>query len=71
MPFINLTKEQEITIRNGQKISVDELDIDIKKKNFLLNNSDDEYMLCKNKNKLICFFKIKNNFVKPSRVFNL
>ena len=71
LPFINLTKEQEITIRNGQKISLDELDIDIKKKNFLLNNSDDEYMLCKNKNKLICFFKLKNNFVKPSRVFNL
>ena len=71
LPFLNLTNEQEITIRNGQKISLDELDIDIKKKNFLLNNSDDEYMLCKNKNKLICFFKIKNNFVKPSRVFNL
>ena len=71
LPFINLTKEQEITIRNGQKISLDALDIDIKKKNFLLNNSDDVYMLCKNKNKLICFFKIKNNFVKPSRVFNL
>ena len=69
LPFISLTKEQETAMRNGRKISLDELNIDINKKKSLLNNSD-QYMLCKNKNKLICFFKIENNFVKPSRVFN-
>ena len=70
LPFINLTKKQEIAIRNGQKISLDEINIDDKKKISYLINSSDEYMLCKNKNKLICFFKIENNFVKPTRVFN-
>ena len=70
LPFISLTKEQETAMRNGRKISLDELNIDINKKKSLLTNRD-QYMLCKNKNKLICFFKIKNNFVKPSRVFNL
>ena len=69
LPFISLTKEQETAMRNGRKISLDELNIDINKKKSLLTNRD-QYMLCKNKNKLICFFKIKNNFVKPSRVFN-
>ena len=70
LPFINLTKKQEIAIRNGQKISLDEINIEDKKKISYLINSSDEYMLCKNKNKLICFFKIENNFVKPTRVFN-
>ena len=71
LPFINLTKKQETAIRNGQKISLDELNIDNNKKKSLLTKSNDEYMICKNKNKLICFFKIEKNFVKPSRVFNL
>ena len=70
LPFINLTKMQEIDIRNGQKICLDELIEDDKKKFFLIK-SNDSYMICKNKNKPICFFKIENNFVKPTRVFNL
>ena len=71
LPFINLTKKQEIAIRNGQKICLDELIIDDKKKFFFIAKSHDNYMICKNKNKLICFFKIEDNFVKPTRVFNL
>ena len=71
LPFINLTKKQEIAIRYGQKISLDELNIDDKKINSLLVKSNDGYMICKNKNKLICFFKIDNNFVIPTKVFNL
>ena len=71
LPFINLTKKQELAIRNGQKICLDELIVDDKKKNFFLAKSHDDYMICKNENKLICFFKIENNFVKPTRVFNL
>ena len=71
LPFINLTKKQELAIRNGQKICLDELIIDDKKKKFFLAKSHDDYMICKNNNKLICFFKIEDNFVKPSRVFNL
>ena len=71
LPFINLTKKQEIAIRNGQKICLDELIIDDQKKFFFLAKSHDNYMICKNKNKLICFFKIEDNFVKPTRVFNL
>ena len=34
LPFINLTKKQELAIRNGQKICLDELIIDDKKKIF-------------------------------------
>ena len=71
LPFINLTKKQEKVIRNGQRISLDEITIDDKKKKFILNKSIDDYMICKNGNKLICFFKIDKNFVKPTRVFNL
>ena len=71
LPFINLTKKQETAVRNGQKICLDELIIDDKKKNFFLFKSNDSYMICKNKNRLICFFKIEDNFVKPTRVFNL
>ena len=71
LPFINLTKKQEIAIRNGQKICLDELIIDDRKFFFLIAKSRDNYMICKNKNKLICFFKIEDNFVKPTRVFNL
>ncbi len=71
LPFINLTKKQELAIRNGQKICLDELIIDDKEKKFFLAKSHDDYMICKNENKLICFFKIDNNFVKPTRVFNL
>jgi len=71
LPFINLTKKQELAIRNGQKICLDELIIDNNKKKFFLAKSHDDYMICKNNNKLICFFKIEDNFVKPSRVFNL
>ena len=70
LPFINLTKKQEISLRNGKKVSLDELNIDDRKKKSFLIKSDDEYMICKYKNKLICFFKIENNFVKPTRVFN-
>ena len=71
LPFINLTKKQEIAIRNGQKICLDELIINDKKKIYFLDKSHVNYMICKNNNKLICFFKIKDNFVKPTRVFNL
>ena len=71
LPFINLTKKQELAIRNGQKICLDELIIDQQKKIFFLDKSHEDYMICKSKNKLICFFKIDNNFVKPTRVFNL
>ena len=71
LPFINLTKKQEIAIRNGQKICLDELIIDDRKNFFLIAKSRENYMICKNKNKLICFFKIEDNFVKPTRVFNL
>ena len=71
LPFINLTKKQELAIRNGQKICLDELIIDDKKKKFFLAKRHDDYMICKNENKLICFFKIEDNFVKPTRVFNL
>ena len=71
LPFINLTKKQEISIRNGQKICLDELNEDDKNKNSFLFKSNDNLMICKNENRLICFFKIENNFVKPTRVFNL
>ena len=71
LPFINLTKRQEEVIRNGQRICLNELTIDDKKKKSILNKSDDCYMICKSGNKLICFFKIERNFVKPTRVFNL
>ncbi len=70
LPFINLTGKQEIAIRNGQRISLDEL-IEDEQKKFFLNKSINTYMICKNKNRPICFFKIDNNFVKPTRVFNL
>ena len=70
LPFINITEKQEIAIRNGQRISLDEL-IEDEQKFFFLNKSINTYMLCKNKNRPICFFKIDNNFVKPTRVFNL
>ena len=36
LPFINLTKKQEIAIRNGQKICLDELNEDDKKKIFFI-----------------------------------
>ena len=71
LPFIKLTDNQEIAIRNGQRICLDKLIEDEKKKYFLLNKSNDTYMICKNKNKPICFFKIDNNYIKPTRVFNL
>ena len=71
LPFINLTKKQEISIKNGQKICLDELNVDNKNKKSLLFKSNDSLMICKNENRLICFFKIDNNFVKPTRVFNL
>ena len=71
LPFINLTKKQEIAIRNGQKICLDELNEDDENKKSLLFKSNDNLMICKNENRLICFFKIDNNFVKPTRVFNL
>ena len=71
LPSINLTKKQEIIIRNGQKICLDELSIDDNKKNFFLIKSNDNYMICKNNKRVICFFKVENNFVKPTRVFNL
>ena len=32
---------------------------------------DEDCMVCKSGSKFICFFKIENNFVKPTRVFNL
>ena len=71
LPFINLTKKQEIAIRNGQRICLDELNEGDKNKNSFLFKSNDDLMICKNENRLICFFKIENNFVKPTRVFNL
>ena len=71
LPFINLTKKQETIIRNGQKICLNELIIDDKKKFFFLAKSHNSFMICKNKNKIICFFKIEDNFIKPTRVFNL
>ena len=71
LPFINLTKKQEIAIRNGQGICLDELNEGDKNKNSFLFKSSDNLMICKNENRVICFFKIENNFVKPTRVFNL
>ena len=71
LPFINLTKKQEFAIKNGQNNCLDEFNIDEQKKNYFLSKSIDDYMICKNKNKIICFFKIENNSVKPTRVFNL
>ena len=71
LPFLDLTTKQEVAIKNGQNICLDKLIIDDKKKFFFISKSHDNYMVCKNKNKLICFFKIENNFVKPTRVFNL
>ena len=70
LPFINLTKKQEKVIRNGQRICLDDLTIDNNNKKSILNKRSD-YMICKSGNKLICFFKIDKNFVKPTRVFNL
>ena len=69
--FINLNKEQVIAIKHGRKICLDELDIDDKKKKYFLSKSIDDYMICKDKNRIICFFKVENNFLKPTRVFNL
>ncbi len=71
LPFINLTKKQEFAIKNGRKICLDELNIDNQKKNYFLSKSIDDYMICKNENRVICFFKIENNSIKPTRVFNL
>ena len=71
LPFINITIKQEIALRNGQSICLDELIDDEKEKKFILMKSNDCYMVCKNKNRPICFFKIEKNFVKPTRVFNL
>lgn len=71
LPFINLTRKQEFAIKNGQNIRLDELNIDEQKKNYFLSKSIDDYMICKNKNRIICFFKIEKNSVKPTRVFNL
>ena len=71
LPFINLTKKQEIAVRNGQKICLDELNEDNKNIKSFLFKSNDNLMICKNENRIICFFKIENNFVKPTRVFNL
>ena len=71
LPFINLTKKQEIAIRNGQKICLNELNEDDKNKKSFLFTSNDNFMICKNENRLICFFKVENNFIKPIRVFNL
>ena len=71
VPFLNLTKKQERAIKNGQKICLDELNIDDKKKIFFLSKTIDDFMICKCENKIICFFKIEKNFVKPTRVFNL
>ncbi|MDC3063580.1 tRNA pseudouridine(55) synthase TruB [Alphaproteobacteria bacterium] len=71
LPFINLTEKHEIALRNGQRICLDELIENEHKKNFFLNKSNDTYMICKNNNRPICFFKIDNNFIKPTRVFNL
>ena len=71
LPFINLTKKQEFAIKNGQNICLEELNIDDRKKNYFLSKSIDDYMICKHENKIICFFKIENNSVKPTRVFNL
>ena len=70
LPFINLTKKQEISIRNGQNICLDELNENDQKRLFLIK-SNDKYMICKSENRLICFFKIEDNFVKPTKVFNL
>ena len=71
LPFINITKKQEIALRNGQSICLDELIDDEKEKKIILIKSNDYYMVCKNQNRPICFFKIAENFVKPTRVFNL
>ena len=71
LPFINLTKKQEISIRNGQKICLDELNEDNKNIKSFLFKSNDNLMICKNENRVICFFKIENNLVKPTKVFNL
>ena len=71
LPFINLTKKQEVAIRNGRRICLDELNEDDKNKNSFLFKSNENLMICKNENRVICFFKIENNFVKPTRVFNL
>ena len=71
LPFINLTNKQEIAIKNGRKICLDELNEDYKNKKSFLFKSNNSLMICKNENRLICFFKIENNFVKPTRVFNL
>ena len=71
MPFLNLTTKQEIAIKNGQKICLDELNIDDQKINYFLSKSIDDFMICKCENRIICFFKIEKNFVKPTRVFNL
>ena len=71
LPFINLSQKQAKVIRNGQRICLDELTIDDQKKKSILSKSDDDYMICKSGNKLICFFKIEKNFVKPTRVFSL
>ena len=71
LPFLNLTTKQEIAIKNGQKICLDELNIDDQKKIYFLSKSIDDFMICKCENRIICFFKIEKNFVKPTRVFNL
>ena len=71
LPFINVTKKQEFAIKNGQKICLDEVNLDDQKKKYFLSKSVNDYMICKNENKVICFFKIEKNSVKPTRVFNL
>ncbi|MEC7201745.1 MAG: hypothetical protein VXW84_13970, partial [Verrucomicrobiota bacterium] len=66
-----LSKLQESNIRNGQKISLDELKInDVKKKAYLANNKN-QFMVCKHKNNIICFFELDGNYIKPTKVFNM
>ena len=52
-------------------LCLNELNEDDKNINSFLLKSNENLMICKNENRVICFFKIENNFVKPTRVFNL
>ena len=70
-PVIKITKIEEKKIRNGQNINLESLRyLDKEKMKYLFNNKN-EFMICKYKNKPICFFKIDNNKIIPKRVFNL
>ena len=71
LPSINLTKDEAYKIKNGQKLSVN----DVKYFNKFLkdypNYNQIEDLYCCVNDVPIAFLKIENNKIRPLRVFNV